>query len=137
MFVETKHSNMTPNQKAEAFENRLIDFAVRILNVADSLPSKYSAQYFCKQIIRSGSAPALLYGEARGAESKSDFYHKVCVALKELRETHINLKIIARKGFIPIEKLVEVLDENNQLISILVVSARTVKGRRDDDKLKK
>jgi four helix bundle protein len=62
-----------------------------------------------------------LYGEARGAESKSDFYHKISVALKELRGTFVNLKIISRKGFISTEKLIEVLDENNQLISILVV----------------
>jgi len=123
---------MTPNKKAEQFENRLIDFAVRVLNVADELPAKYSAQYFCKQIIRSGSAPALIYGEARGAESKSDFYHKISMALKELRETFINLKIIIRKGFIPASKLVDVLDENNQLISIMVVTARTVKGSRND-----
>ena len=125
---------MTPNQKAAEFENRLIDFAVRILKIADTLPSNYSGQYFCKQIIRSGSAPALLYGEARGAESKSDFYHKISVALKELRETFINLKIISRKGFISADKLTEILDENNQLISILVATAKTVKGRRKDDK---
>jgi hypothetical protein len=39
---------MTPNQKVAEFEDRLIDFAVCILYVADTLPSSYSAQYFCK-----------------------------------------------------------------------------------------
>ena len=121
---------MTPNDRAEAFENRLIDFTVRILNVADALSEKYSAQYFCKQIIRSGSAPALLYGEARGAESRSDFYHKASVALKELRETFINLKIISRKGFIPQSQLSDVMDENNQLISIFVATVKTVKANK-------
>jgi four helix bundle protein len=44
-----------------------------------------------------------LYGEARGAESKSDFCHKISVALKELRETFVNLKIISHKGGISTE----------------------------------
>jgi four helix bundle protein len=104
IFDKIKITNiMTSNQKAAEFEDRLIDFAVRILYVADTLPSSYSAEYFCKQIVRSGSSPALLYGEARGAESKSDFCHKISVALKELRETFVNLKIISHKGGISTE----------------------------------
>jgi four helix bundle protein len=102
IFDKIKTTNiMTSNQKAAEFEDRLIDFAVRILYVADTLPSSYSAEYFCKQIVRSGSSPALLYGEARGAESKSDFYHKISVALKELRGTFVNLKLFHAKGSFP------------------------------------
>jgi len=120
---------MSPNQKSALFEDRLIDFAVRILNVSEKLPTTYAAQHLCKQIVRSGTAPALLYGEARGAESTSDFRHKVSIALKELRETSINMRIICRKGYIPTNKLRDVLEENNQLISILVATIRTLKSK--------
>ena len=118
---------MTPNEKSAQFEDRLIEFAVRILNVSEILPNSKAAQHLCGQIVRSGTAPALLYGEARGAESTSDFRHKISVALKELRETHINLRIISRKGYISKDKLTNVLDENNQLISILVATVRKLK----------
>ncbi|MFK8165628.1 MAG: four helix bundle protein [Lewinella sp.] len=121
---------MTSNERAALLENRLIDFTVRILNVSEQLPHIYAAQHLCKQIVRSGSAPALLYGEARGAESPSDFRHKISVSLKELRETHINLKIIKRKGYIAAHKLSEILDENNQLISIFVAIARSLDKRK-------
>jgi len=121
---------MTSNERATLLENRLIDFTVRILNLSEQLPHIYAAQHLCKQIIRSGSAPALLYGEARGAESPSDFRHKISVSLKELRETHINLKIIKRKGYIAAPKLSELLDENNQLISIFVAIARSLDKRK-------
>lgn len=121
---------MNSTERSDAFENRLIEFAVRILSVAEALPVSYAAQHFSKQIIRSGSAPALLYGEARGAESPSDFCHKASIALKELRETFITLKLIARMGYLPPEKLALVLDENNQLISIFVVTVRTSKEKR-------
>jgi four helix bundle protein len=117
---------MTSNERATQLEDRLIDFCVRILNLSEKLPSSYAGQHFCKQIVRSGSAPALLYGEARGAESDSDFRHKISIALKELRETHINLRIIQRKGFIKSERLTDILDENNQLVSIFVSVARSL-----------
>jgi len=48
-----------------------------------------------KQIIRASTSAALNYGEAQGAESKSDFIHKVSIILKELRETQISLKLLS------------------------------------------
>ena len=33
-------------------------------------------------------------GESQSAESRKDFVHKMSIALKELRETYVNLTII-------------------------------------------
>lgn len=117
---------MTSNQKAQELENRLIAFAVRIVKVADALPKTYSGQHFAKQIVRSGSSPALNYGEARGSESDKDFRHKIAIALKELRETHINLRIVGQSALLKEEDLAGVVDENNQLISIFVAAIRSL-----------
>ncbi|MCF3107770.1 four helix bundle protein [Niabella sp. CC-SYL272] len=46
---------------------------------------------------KSSTAPALMYGEVQAAESQADFIHKMKCALKELRETKINLRIINEK----------------------------------------
>ena len=115
-----------PNAKSAQLEQRLIDFAVRIVRLAADLPGSFAGAHFGKQILRSGSAPALLYGEARAAESDKDFRHKCSIALKELRETHINLKIITQSGLYPTDRLVDLLDENNQLIGIFVRTVRTM-----------
>jgi len=48
-------------------------------------------------MIRSGTSPALNFGEAMAAESRNDFIHKLKIILKELRETFVCLKIIKRK----------------------------------------
>jgi four helix bundle protein len=77
------------------------------------------------QLVRSGTSPAMNYGEAQGAESRNDFIHKMKIALKELRETFFCLRIIQKKNWIMKEKLSIVLDENNQLISIFVKSIVT------------
>ena len=117
---------MTPKQRNEELEKRLIDYTVRILNVAEQLPGTYAGQHFAKQIIRSGSSPALHFGEARGAESRKDYRHKLSILVKEVRETHINLRIICRKQYIPEHLLEEIIDESNQIISIFTATIRTL-----------
>ena len=81
---------------AHELEERLINFAVQIVKVAESLPSTKAGNDLSGQLVRSGTSPALNYGEAQSAESRSDFIHKLRVVLKELRETSISLKIIQR-----------------------------------------
>jgi four helix bundle protein len=117
---------MTGNERAQALEERLIDFAVRIVKLTDRLPKTYSGQHFGKQIVRSGSSPALNYGEARASESSKDFRHKCAIALKELRETYINLQIIEQAGLLPKVNLAHLIDENNQLISLFVATIRSL-----------
>jgi four helix bundle protein len=86
-------------------------------------------------MIRSGTAPALHYGEAQSAESRKDFVHKMKVALKELRETFNALRIVKAVSWLPSAKLDPVLDENNQLISIFVRSIET--ATKNDQRSKK
>jgi four helix bundle protein len=68
-------------------EDRLVEFSCRIIEVVEALPATRAGSYIAAQLIRCGLAPALLYGEAQGAESRADFIHKMKVCLKELKET--------------------------------------------------
>jgi four helix bundle protein len=90
------------------------------------MPDKRAANHLAGQLLRSGTSPALNYGEAQSGESRRDFIHKIKVVLKELRETFICLKIIHRTRLYSSEdKLKFALNENNELISIFVKSAET------------
>ena len=111
--------------KAFELETRLIEFASRIIDMAEKMPKSYAAKHLGSQIIRSATSPALNYGEAQGAESKEDFVHKMKICLKELRETLICLKLIDRRGWFGEGKLSGLIKENNELISIFVASAKT------------
>ena len=116
----------SPQDKSIQLEQRLIDFAVRIVRLSSDLPNNFAGQHFGKQVLRSGSSPALNYGEARSAESRKDFRHKCSIVLKELRETHINLRIIDKSSIYAKATLAGLIDENNQLISIFVSIIRSV-----------
>lgn len=115
---------MTP----EELENRLIEFASRIIDLAEALPNSPAGKHLGGQILRSGTSPALNYGEARGAESGSDFCHKLKVCLKELRETHICMRIILKRKWFTEQKLTPLIAEANELISIFVASIKTTQG---------
>ena len=105
---------------------RLVDFAVRIIRTAESLPKTRAGN----NIAGCGTSPAPNYGEAQSAESRSDFIHKMKVSLKELRETRTWLLMIVKANLIkPPSKLEPLINENNELISIFVTSVKTAKQK--------
>lgn len=84
------------NERKFDLEDRLIEFAVLIIKTIESLNNTKAGNHIAGQLVRSGTSPALQYGEAQSAESRNDFIHKLKVLLKELRESLVALKIIKR-----------------------------------------
>ncbi|MEM1327104.1 MAG: four helix bundle protein [Bacteroidota bacterium] len=115
-------------------EERTVNFAVVVLKLVGQLPSSYASNHLAKQITRSSTAPALLYGEAQAAESTDDFIHKMSVALKELRETSICLKIIYKSNFLTWEQVKRVVQENRELIAIFTASIETARKNKNSGK---
>ena len=116
------------NQREFDLEERLIDFAVMIIQLAEALPKTKTGNHIAGQIIRCATSPASNYGEAQAAESRNDFIHKMKISLKELRETKVWLQMILKANLIKSsQKLDQLIDESNQLISIFVASIKTAK----------
>ena len=107
-------------------EERLINYAVLIVEIVEDMPNTRAANHLGGQLLRSGTSPVLNYGEAQSRESRRDFIHKIKIVLKELRESFVCLKIIYRTKLYTIEdKMQLALKENNELIAIFVKSAET------------
>jgi four helix bundle protein len=128
---------MAAEVKATKFdlEDRLVDFACMCLEVCDLLPPTKAGQNLEYQLSKSGTAPALIYGEAQAAESRADFLHKMKMVLKEIRESRVNLKIIKRKPILIHDKVEIAFNEANQLMAIFLKSIETAKG--NDERFKK
>ena len=116
--------------QADKLEERLIDFAVRVINLSASLPKTSAGKQIAGQILRSGTSPAPNYGEARGAESHADFIHKLRIVLKELNETSIWLRIIERSELLRKELIRDIVAENKELCRIFATSLRTARSRK-------
>ena len=114
--------------KANDLERRLISFAAAIVGLSAKLPRTPQGRHICDQILRSGTATAANYGEARGAESRADFIHKLKVVFKELNETTIWLEVIGQRALLLVESVRSVLDENRELCRIIGASIKTARG---------
>jgi four helix bundle protein len=89
------------------------------------------ARHIAGQLVRSATSPAPNYEEACAAESRADFVHKLAICLKELRESRCWIRLIIRTEMLPEQRVGDLLDECNQLSSIIAQSIVTAKGNRE------
>ena len=119
---------MIKGERKFDLEDRLIDFTVMIADVVEGLPNTKAANHIGGQMIRSGSSPALNYGEAQEAEFKKDFIHKMGICRKELRETKVGLKILVRRPYKEVlNNSQKALSECLELLAIFSKSIDTAK----------
>jgi len=122
---------MSEVNKKYDLEERLIQFALLIIDIIEMLPNTRAGNHIAGQLIRSGTSPAFNYGEAQVAESRDDFIHKMKICLKELKETHIAVQIIQRKPLIKdVTKVDKGITECKELISIFVRSIETARKNK-------
>ncbi len=124
--------NISRQTQADELEERLINFAVRIVRLSAQLPRTPAGKHIAGQILRAGTSPAPNYGEARGAESHADFVHKVRIVLKELNETSIWLRIVERSRLLGPRLLANIMQENRELCRIFASSVKTARAGKND-----
>lgn len=118
-----------PRRKGDDIAERLLDVVERVRRLLPALQLDSASKHAAKQLWRSATGGGSNYEEARASESCADFVHKVRVATKELRETLYWLRVLGRSDWLEPGAVDGLLDEVDQLIAILVVSARTAKSR--------
>ena len=106
-----------------------MEYGARLIKLVESLPNTLVGRRVTDQLLRSGTSAGANYEEARGAESKEDFAHKLQIALKELRESNYWLRLLVKSGIIPEARMAGLIDESSQLRAILSKSVATAKGK--------
>ena len=111
-------------------EERLILFGILIIRTSERMPTTATGSHLARQMLRSGTAPALNYAKAKAAESHRDFTHKIKLVLKELRETWVNLRMTDGAEIHPEKSLVAAsLAESHQLVAIFTRSVKTAERK--------
>ena len=118
------------DRKAIDIQQRTFHFGVRIINFVDKLPHTLSATELGRQLLRSGTSVAANMEEANGAESKSDFIHKVSIAYKEARETRLWLGMIEAANLTTAAEVKELHAESDELVRILFAILRKARSSR-------
>src|SRR5437588_9943491 len=118
--------------KGDDIAERLLDFAVRILRLVQALPKNSADRQVGGQILRCGTSAGANYEEARGAESRADFIHKLGVSWKEIRESWYWLKVIHRAEFVRPDRVQNLIQESGELSAILATSLKTARNKGNE-----
>ena len=116
-------------RKGDDIAERLLDAVEGVRRLLPALEVDAASKHVAKQLWRSASGGEANYEEAGGAESTADFVHKVRIATKELREAHYWLRVVQRSNWLAAGTVDKLVLEIDQLVAILVASARTAKSR--------
>lgn len=127
MQNEASDSRQGKEQPQDIVE-RAFDFAVRIVQLSGFLDERPGVgRIMMSQILRAGTSVPSNVEEAQAAQSKADFISKMSIALKEARETHLRLRLLATANVVPesqLQPLIQEADEVKRIIGAIVVSAR-------------
>jgi len=115
------------NQRRDIVE-RTFEFAVRIVQLSGKLDQRPGiGRVMISQILRAGTSVPSNIEEAQAGQSKADFISKMSIALKEARETHLRLRLLATAKIVPDNELLPMLDEAEEIkrvIGAIIVSAK-------------
>src|SRR6267378_505360 len=111
-------------------EERLLEYAVRIIRLVDALPASRAGRHVADQLLRCGTSPLANHGELQGAESRKDFIHKLGLCLKEIREARRWLRLVHRVPLLAPSKIDPLLGETEALIKIFSASIRTAEKNK-------
>jgi four helix bundle protein len=109
---------------------RLENFAVEIIKLVGKLCKSFVGRHIAGQLLSSSTSAGANYEEACGAESRSDFVHKLQIVLKELKESLYWLRLISKSRLIPAEEVTGILGEGKELTNIIAKSIVTAKRTR-------
>ena len=115
-------------RKGRDIAERLSRLGADVLAIARRLPLGREFRHVADQLVRAGTSCGANYGEARGAQSRADFIHKVTIAAKEARETVYWLELLQQHEVASDDhELARIADEARQLAAILSASSRTAR----------
>jgi four helix bundle protein len=117
---------MTPVE----LKHRTMQFAVRVLKLADALPNKPSARTIANQVARSGCSVAANYRAALRGKSRADFINKITTVLEEADETSFWIELTALAGLVPAKRLAALLTEAEELIRIFNATRTTARNHK-------
>jgi four helix bundle protein len=111
-------------------KQRTKKFALRILDLADTLPRSRSGNVIAGQIIRSGTSIAANYRALCRAKSREDFINKTKIVEEEVDETSLWLELVVERRLLPARRVEPLLSEANELTAIFVASRKTALSRQ-------
>jgi len=116
----------------EAIKLRTKQFALRIIQLVQSLPKNPTAAVIGRQLLRSGTSVGANYRSACRARSTADFISKMGIVEEEADESLFWMELLVENNLMSKEKLELLMQEADEILAITVSSIKTAKSRKNN-----
>ena len=102
-------------------------FAIRVVKLCKILREEQKEYIMTKQLLRSGTSIGANIAEAQQAQSKSDFVHKMSIALKEASETNYWIRLLRATDYLndkAMESMIQDCSELEKMLTVIIKSAK-------------
>ena len=111
----------------DCLDNKTKEFALRVIKLSRYLMEEKKEYILSKQILRSGTSIGANVRESWNAQSRSDFQHKLSIALKEADETAYWLELLVESEIIDRKQFDSLYSNLDEIIAMLTASVKTMK----------
>jgi four helix bundle protein len=119
--------DVTRSVSSAELKERTFRFGIRCIRVAEALPATGVGDTLGKQLIRCGTSVGANYRAATRSRSRSEFIAKLGIVEEECDEAIFWLEMLAELKLVPSERLTDLRDEANQILSIIISSIKTAR----------
>jgi four helix bundle protein len=118
--------------KPQDIRERAYQYALRAVRLYQYLQKQRDSAGWIvgKQYLRAATSIGANIEEAQASESRADFVHKVGIAQKEARESLFWLRLLSESGIMPKSKLKPLIQETEELVSVLTSIVVNAKRKR-------
>ena len=114
----------------DELKERFKQYSLRIIRLCQSLPKDKISEVIKGQLMRCGTSSGANYYAACRAKSIADFINKLKIVEEELDESLYWMELLVEANIIAEQKLSDLTKEGNELLSIVVSSIMTSKGKQ-------
>ncbi|MFC1498787.1 four helix bundle protein [Verrucomicrobiota bacterium] len=111
-------------------KKRTKQFALRVIHLCEAIPDTPVGRVIRNQFIRCGTSVGANYRSAQRAKSTADFISKMGTVEEEVDESMYWMELIIDVGLIKKEKISDLYNEADEILSIVVSSIKTAKKRK-------
>ncbi len=127
--IKMQNAKRKFKNKSEEISERMLDFGTKTVGLVTKLKRTAVERHIANQLLRSATSVGANYEEARAAESRADFTHKLQLVLKELKETVYWLRLVEKSRLSSGQVLEYLLLEANELSKIIAKSIVTARRK--------
>jgi four helix bundle protein len=115
----------------DEMKNRTKVYANRVGKLCSALPENWIARTLGKQLLRSGTSVGANYRAVCRAKSNPDFINKLSIVEEECDESLFWMELLVDNNLVKAGRLDELMKEADELLAIVVSSAKTARSSNE------